>query len=79
MGPRGVELQVDFFNVLNLLNGNWGRRLEAAPALLEHVGQTAEPVQTARPIFRFDATTPHLTTVATESSFQLQLAVRYRF
>jgi hypothetical protein len=79
MGPRGVELQVDFFNVLNLLNGNWGRRLEAAPALLEHVGQTAEPVQTARPIFRFDATTPHLTTVATESSFQLQLAVRYHF
>jgi hypothetical protein len=79
MRPRGVDLQVDIFNVLNLLNGNWGRRREAAPALLEHVGQTAEPVQTARPIFRFDATTPHLTTVATESAFQVQLAIRYRF
>ena len=72
-------MQLDIFNVLNLLNGDWGKRREAAPALLEHIGQTPEPVQTARPIFRFDATTPHLTTLADESVFQLQLAVRYHF
>ena len=72
-------MQLDVFNVLNLLNGNWGRRREAEPALLEHVGQTAEPVESAQPIFRFDGTTPHLTTVANESVFQLQLAARYRF
>jgi len=76
---RGVDVQLDIFNVLNLLNGDWGKRREAAPALLEHIGQTPEPVQTARPIFRFDATTPHLTTLADESVFQLQLAVRYHF
>ena len=76
---RSVDVQLDIFNVLNLLNGNWGHRQEAAPALLEHVGQTAAPVESARPIFRFDATTPHLTTVTTESAFQLQLALRYRF
>jgi hypothetical protein len=79
VGTRSVDIQLDIFNVLNLLNRDWGRRQEAAPALLEHVGQTVEPVQTARPIFRFDATAPHLTTVATESAFQLQLALRYRF
>jgi hypothetical protein len=79
MGPRGVDIQLDIFNMLNLLNGSWGRRQEAAPALLEHVGQTAAPVESARPIFRFDATTPRLTTVTTESAFQLQLALRYRF
>jgi hypothetical protein len=79
MGPRSVDIQLDIFNMLNLLNGSWGRRQEAAPALLEHVGQTAAPVESARPIFRFDATTPRLTTVTTESAFQLQLALRYRF
>ena len=79
MGSRSVDLQLDIFNVLNLLNANWGHRREAAPGLLEHVGQTTDPVQNARPIFRFDATTPRLTTVATESAFQLQLALRYRF
>jgi hypothetical protein len=79
MGSRSADLELDLFNVLNLLNRDWGRRQEAATALLEHVGQTADAVQTARPIFRFDAATPHLTTVATESAFQLQLAGRYRF
>ena len=79
VGGHGMDVQLDVFNVLNLLNANWGRRREAAPALLEHIGQTAEPVESARPIFRFDAATPHLTTVANESVFQLQLAVRYRF
>ncbi len=76
---RSVELQIDVFNVLNFLNRDWGLRREAVPALLEHVGQTDEPVQTARPIFRFDTTAPRSTTLGTESAFQLQLAVRYRF
>jgi hypothetical protein len=79
VGGRGVEVQLDVFNVLNLLNGDWGRWRDAAPALLEHVGQTAEPAQTARPIFRFDTTAPRLTTRTNESAFQLQLAMRYRF
>ena len=79
VGGRGVEVQLDVFNVLNLLNGNWGPRRDAAPALLDHVGQTGEPVQAARPIFRFDTTAQHLTTRISESTFQLQLAVRYHF
>jgi hypothetical protein len=76
---RGVDVQLDVFNVLNLLNRDWGRWREAVPALLEHVGQTAEPVQAARPIFRLDTTAPHITTRASESAFQLQLALRYHF
>lgn len=78
VGGRAVEVQLDVFNVLNLLNGDWGRRREAAPALLEHAGQTAGPAPTSRPIFRFDASNPGWTTVAVESAFQLQLALRYR-
>ena len=79
IGSRELEMQFDAFNVLNLLNSKWGTRREAAPALLEHVGQTAEPVATSRPIFRFATDTPEWTTVPTESAFQLQLGVRYRF
>jgi hypothetical protein len=76
---RAAEVELDIFNVLNLLNGDWGRRREAAPALLEHVGQTAEPVRASRPIFRFNTSDPGWTTLPVESAFQLQLALRYRF
>jgi hypothetical protein len=76
---RAAEVELDVFNVLNLLNGDWGRRREAAPPLLEHVGQTAEPAQTSRPIFRFNTRDPGWTTLPVESAFQLQLALRYRF
>jgi hypothetical protein len=79
VGTRTLEAQLDVFNVLNLLSSRWGLRREAAPSLLEHVGQTAEPAQTSQSIFHFDATAPRWTTVAAESAFQLQLGLRYRF
>ena len=65
--------------MLNLLNGDWGRYRVAAPRLLEHVGQTAGSPETAQPIFRFDTEAPQWTTLQTESAFQLQAALRYRF
>lgn len=79
VGGRGLETQLDVFNVLNLLNGAWGLRREAAPALLEHVSQTAGPAQTSHSVFRFDTTSPRWTTLPAESAFQFQLALRYRF
>jgi hypothetical protein len=74
-----LEAQLDVFNVLNLLRSEWGLRREAAPILLEHVSQTAEPAQTSQSVFRFDSTVPQWTTLQPESAFQLQLALRYRF
>ncbi|HET6362685.1 MAG TPA: TonB-dependent receptor, partial [Gemmatimonadota bacterium] len=79
VGSRMLEAELDVFNVLNLLNGDWGRYRVAAPRLLEHVGQTPAPAETAQSIFRFDAEAPRWTTLQTESAFQLQLAIRYRF
>jgi hypothetical protein len=79
LGARAVELELDVFNVLNLLNGDWGRYRVAAPRLLEHVGQTPAPPEAAQPIFRFDTSRSDWTTLQTESAFQLQLAVRYRY
>jgi len=76
---QAVDLQLDVFNVLNLMNRQWGRYRQAAPALLEHVGQSGLAGQATRPIFRFDPGPSVWTTLPAESAFQLQLAVRYRF
>jgi hypothetical protein len=79
IGGRALELELEAFNLLNLLNGDWGRYRVAAPALLEHVAQTPGSPEESVPVFRFDATAPKWTTLTIESSFQLQLALRYRF
>jgi hypothetical protein len=76
---RTVEAELQAFNLLNLMNGAWGRYRIANPQLLEHVGQTTSPATLAQPVFRFDATRPEWTTLKPASAFQLQLAMRYRF
>ena len=79
LGARSVEIQLDVFNVLNLVNADWGQRRGAVPTLLEHVGQTTASGTASQPIFRFAGDGPGWTTVTGESEFQLQLAARYRF
>ncbi len=79
IGSGALELELEAFNLLNLLDGDWGRYRVAAPALLEHVAQTPGSPDESVPVFRFDATAPKWTTLTTESAFQLQLAARYRF
>ncbi|HUQ19779.1 MAG TPA: TonB-dependent receptor [Gemmatimonadaceae bacterium] len=79
IGDRAIEAEFDVFNLLNLLNGRWGRFRISSPRLLEHVAQTEGTSDTGQPVFRFSTTRPDWTTVQTESAFQLQLALRYRF
>ncbi|HEU4464459.1 MAG TPA: TonB-dependent receptor [Gemmatimonadota bacterium] len=79
IGYGALEAELDVFNVLNLLHGDWGRYEVAAPRLLEHVAQTPAPAETAQSIFRFDTGAPQWTTLQEESAFQLQVALRYRF
>jgi hypothetical protein len=74
-----VELQVDGYNLLNLLHREWGQYRVAAPALLEQVDQTGGSASVAQPIFHFAPGRPQWTTLPTQSAFQLQLALRYRF
>jgi hypothetical protein len=76
---HAFEAQLDVFNVLNLLNGEWGEYRVASPTLLEHVGQGSGAADVSQSIFRFDTTRPEWTTLSTESLYQLQLALRYRF
>lgn len=75
----GIEVQLDIYNLLNLLNRNWGRARVAAPQILEHVSQTSGPASTAQPVFRYDTAAPRWTVLPGESAYQLQFALRYRF
>jgi hypothetical protein len=74
-----LEAGLDLFNVLNLINSRWGLYRVSDPRLLEHVGQTPGAPETAQPVFRFDSDRPQWTTLTTESAFQLQAGLRYRF
>jgi hypothetical protein len=76
---RAMEVRVDAFNLLNMLNAQWGLRREAAPAVLEHVGQVTDSPERSWPLFRFDEANTAWTTGLGEGTFQLQLSVRYRF
>jgi hypothetical protein len=78
-GSHEIEAGLDLFNVLNLINSKWGLYRVADPRLLEQVGQTAGAPETSQPVFRFQSDRPQWTTLTTESSFQLQVGLRYRF
>ena len=78
-----VAVQLDVFNVLNLLNKEWGLfrvpNTSPNPRLLEHVGQTAGSAATAQPTFRLDRAATRFDSGNVQSAFQLQLGVRYSF
>jgi hypothetical protein len=77
-----LTLQLDVFNLLNLLNDNWGRFEEVAgatPPLLQHVGRTLGPAAASQPMFRFDPARSRFDTQNVESAYQLQVALRYSF
>jgi hypothetical protein len=76
---RELEAGIDVFNVLNLLNRNWGRYRVSQPQLLEHVGQTTGIAGTTQPVFRFQPGRQEWRTLESESAYQLQLTIRYRF
>jgi len=79
VGGRALEAELDVFNILNVLNADWGHYRTANPDILEHVGQTKGSAETSQPIFHFNAARAGMTTLPTESAFQLQLALRYRY
>jgi hypothetical protein len=76
---HGIELQLDLFNVLNLLNDGWGIRRISQSALLTHVGQLAGPGGAPQPVFRFQETASPWLTDPAESAFQIQFGLAYLF
>ncbi len=74
---RDLSLQLEVFNVLNLLNLSWGQFRVPNATLLQHVGQTFGT--STQPIFYFDAASAGTSTQNLESGYQLQLSLRYSF
>jgi hypothetical protein len=72
-----ISLQLDVFNLLNLLNSSWGLLRLPNQTLLQHVGQTQGIAP--QPLFHFDATNAGSSTQNLESGYQLQLSLRYNF
>jgi hypothetical protein len=77
-GDDAFSVDVEIFNVLNLLNPHWGLVRIPNTVALQHVGQklTLTP---SEPIFRFDTARRAYSTDNVESAYQIQLALRYRF
>jgi hypothetical protein len=76
---QAVALQLDVFNVLNLLHKDRGHVRVPNTALLEQVAQTPGEPRRSQPVFRYDPTRPRFSTQNIESGYQLQLGLRYEF
>jgi hypothetical protein len=76
---RRAEVELQFFNVLNLLSPRWGLVQLPNASVLEHVAQTGGSAATAQSIFLFHPERPRFSSENLESAYQLQLAVRYSF
>jgi hypothetical protein len=77
-GGHSVSLNVEIFNVLNLLNPRWGLVRVPNTVALEYLRQNVS-VTPSQPVFRFDLARAEHSTANVESAYQVQLALRYRF
>jgi carboxypeptidase family protein len=79
VGGHSVLLELDVFNLLNLLDKDWGLYRVPNAVILQQVSQTAGPAPVSQPVFRFDAARVRYNTENAESAYQIQLALRYSF
>lgn len=77
IGGHDVSVQLEVFNLLNLLNPAWGLLRMPNPWILQHVGQTSGAL--VQPVFTFDVRRAGTSTQNLESGYQLQLSLRYSF
>jgi len=71
-----ASLQLEVFNVLNLLDSSWGLVALPNPWILQYAGQTT--AATRQPKFTFNSARPR-TILTADSAYQLQLSLRYIF
>jgi len=83
---QSLVLELQVFNLLNLLSSSWGRialptgtSLETTSQipLLSQVGETTGPA--AQPIYRFDSKMRRYSDENFDTYYQLQFAIRYNF
>lgn len=83
---QSLALEVEVFNLLNMLNARWGRMQLPTSAmlastsqipLLSQIGETAGPQP--QPIYRFDSLMSRYNGENITTYYQVQLALRYNF
>jgi TonB-dependent receptor-like protein/carboxypeptidase family protein len=72
-----VSLQLEVFNLLNLLNSSWGLLRLPNETILQHVRPTLG--NATQRVFHFDAASAGTSTQNLESGYQLQFSLRYSF
>jgi len=77
IGGHDVSLQLEVFNVLNLLNPSWGLFRMPNEHILQAARQTSGP--SSQTVFHFNAANAGTSTQNLESGYQLQLSLRYSF
>jgi hypothetical protein len=86
MREQSLSLELQVFNLLNLLNSRWGRvglppgatlATTSQIPLLSQIGETAGPQ--GQPIYRFDPAMRRYNYENFDTYYQIQLAVRYSF
>ena len=76
LGGHAASVQLEVFNVLNLLKSSWGIVEARTPWILGYAGRT--PGVASQPIFTFDPSVLRNPPNA-DSGYQLQLSLRYSF
>jgi hypothetical protein len=76
---HALSLQLEVFNLLNLLDAEWGLYRVPNPVALQQVGQLTEPDGSGQSVFWFEPTRQRYSTRNIESGYQLQIAARYSF
>jgi hypothetical protein len=76
VGGHSASIQLEVFNLLNLLHPSWGMLQVPNPWILQYAGQTSGA--TPQPKFTFDPSRIRSAQNA-ESGYQLQLSLRYAF
>jgi len=76
IGGHAASLQLELFNVLNLLDRSWGLLDVPSAWILQYAGRTKAGVP--EPMFTFNAANTHSIQNA-DSGYQLQISLRYSF
>jgi hypothetical protein len=80
---QSVQLELQVFNFLNLLNNEWGRQQFAGGNsnvnLLTHASQTTDAQGQSQGVFQFSPTTQKYNALNLASFYQIQLGARYSF
>ena len=79
-----VAMELQVFNLLNLLNGRWGRialpsQVNTVISQVNLLTQVATGSSRTEPTFKFDPATRRFDSRNVDSYYQIQLSARYSF